>query len=215
MDKGGDLIWRSHELINDEPMKIFEFTEFSLNWIKGHLDHDVTQNPQHDDEFDLDGRRINAMGYLIDHSGNVVDVFGGNVVFKREILENKFGQDSEIPYVFRSGRLKLPEVDPLEQQLQRRNDFYVQRGKRRRMSESDDMDLDEDDVQRELDKIDRQDAVLSRAGQADVAAGRIAPGGVGALQSPEEQELLHEIEPDAEVSQSAAKQLSNFNVLDQ
>ena len=34
------------------------------------------------------------------------------------------------------------------------------------MSESDDMDLDEDDVQRELDKIDRQEAVLSRAGQA-------------------------------------------------
>lgn len=83
------------------------------------------------------------------------------------------------------------------------------------MSESDDMDLDEDDVQRELDKIDRQEAVLSRAGQADAAAGQIAPGGVGAPQSPEELALLHGIEPDAEVSQSAAKQLSNINVLDQ
>ena len=75
----------------DEPMKIFEFTEFSLNWIKGHLDRDVTQNPKHDDEFDLDGRRINSMGYLIDRVGNVVDVFGGNIVFKKEILECKFG----------------------------------------------------------------------------------------------------------------------------
>lgn len=215
MDKDGELIWRSHELVNDEPMKIFEFTEFSLNWIKGHLDHDVTQNPQHDDEFDLDGRRINAMGYLVDHSGNVVDVFGGNVVFKREILGNKFGQDSEIPYIFRSGRLKLPEMDPLEQQLQRRNDVYVQRGQRRRMSESDDMDLDEDDIQRELDKIDRQEGVLPKSGRADVAAGQIAPGGVGALQSPEELAFLHGIEPDAEFSQSAAKQLSHINVLDQ
>lgn len=82
------------------------------------------------------------------------------------------------------------------------------------MSESDDMDLDEDDVQRELDKIDRQEGVLARTGQAD-AAGQIAQGGVGALRSPEELALLHGVEPDAEFSQPAAKQLSNINGLDQ
>jgi len=162
------------------------------------------------------------MGYLVDHSGNVVDVFGSNIVFKREILEHKFGEASEIPYIFRSGRLKLPEMDALEQQLQRRNDSYVQRGQRRRMSESDDMDLDEDDVQRELDKMDRQEGILSKAGQADASAGQIAQRGVGALQSPEELALLLGVEPDAELnvhvslmSQSAAKQLPNINDLDQ
>lgn len=83
------------------------------------------------------------------------------------------------------------------------------------MSESDDMDLDEDDVQRELDKLDRQEHVLSKAGQADVATGQIAPGGVGGLQSPAELALLHGIEPVAEFGQSAAKQLSNIDGLDQ
>ena len=81
-----NIIWRSHELMYNEPPKIFRFTEFSINWIKGLVDHDVTQNPKHDDEFDLEGRRINAMGYLVDHVGNIVDIFGGNVVFKKEIL---------------------------------------------------------------------------------------------------------------------------------
>ena len=66
INKNGDIIWRKHELMDDEPMKIFEFTEFSLNWIRGHLDRDITQNPKHDDEVDLDGRLINTMGYLID-----------------------------------------------------------------------------------------------------------------------------------------------------
>jgi hypothetical protein len=83
------------------------------------------------------------------------------------------------------------------------------------MSESDDMDLDEDDVQRELDKIDRQEGLLSKTGQVDVSAGQIAQGGVGALQSPEELALLHGVEPDAEFSQSVAKQFSNINDLDQ
>jgi hypothetical protein len=54
-----------------------------MNWIKGNLAHDVTQNTKHDDGFDLDGRRINTMGYLVDHMDNVVDVFGGNILFKK------------------------------------------------------------------------------------------------------------------------------------
>jgi hypothetical protein len=91
IDKSGTLIWRSHELMYNEPMKLFPFTEFSINWIKGHCAKDVTLNPRHDDEHDGDGKRINTMGYLIDGMDNVIDVFNGNVLFKREVLEDRWG----------------------------------------------------------------------------------------------------------------------------
>ena len=111
VDKQGNLIWRSHELMFNEPPKIFAFTEFSMNWIKGNLDRDVTQNPKHDDHFDLDGHRINTMGYLIDDSDNVVDVFRGAVLFSKMVLENRYGQEAEIPYIYRSGKLMQPKDD--------------------------------------------------------------------------------------------------------
>lgn len=105
IDKSGSIIWRSHELMYNEPPKIFPYSEFSMNWIKGNMDRDVTKNPKHDDEFDLDGHRINTMGYLIDDYENVVDVFRGAVLFRKDILEEKYAQESEIPYIFRSGKL--------------------------------------------------------------------------------------------------------------
>lgn len=91
IDKRGDIIWRSHELLFNEPPKIFPFTEFSINWIMGTLGHDVRKNPRHDDEFDLEGQRINTMGYLIDQAGNVVDRWSKNIVFQKEILEDRYG----------------------------------------------------------------------------------------------------------------------------
>ena len=109
IDKQGNIIWRSHELMYNEPPKIFAFTEFSINWIKGRLDKDVTLNPRHDDKYDLDGRLINTLGYLIDADENIVDTWNGNVVFKKEVLEQRFGQEAEIPIVYRSGRLKQPD----------------------------------------------------------------------------------------------------------
>ena len=69
------------------------------------------------------------------------------------------------------------------------------------MSESDDMDLDEDDVQRELDRIDKQEGAFPTSGRSGLAAGQMVPAGVGALQSQDELALLHGIEPDAELSQ--------------
>jgi hypothetical protein len=88
----------------NEPPKIFKFTEFSINWIRGLMDRDVTNNPKHDDEYDLNGNKINTMGYLVDEFDNIIDVFGGNVVFKKDILIQKFNiQEAEIPLVFRSG----------------------------------------------------------------------------------------------------------------
>jgi len=114
IDKKDRIIWKSHELMYNEPPKITRFTEFSMTWIRGNLAHDVTRNPKHDDEYDLDGRRINSLGYLIDHLGNVVDIFGGNVLFKKQVLERYFGQEAEIPYIYRSGLLLEPEQDAIE-----------------------------------------------------------------------------------------------------
>ena len=103
----------------NEPPKIFKFTEFSINWIKGLMDRDVTTNPKHDDEYDLNGNKINTMGYLVDEFDNIIDVFGGNIVFKKDILIQKFNnQEAEIPLVYRSGQLKEAEKDTIELYLQ-------------------------------------------------------------------------------------------------
>ena len=90
IDKKGVIKFYFWELLFQEPPKIFKFTEFSIEWIKGRLDRDVTKNPKHNDEFDLDGRRINTLGYLIDDSGNIVDKHGKEVL-KREILTQAHG----------------------------------------------------------------------------------------------------------------------------
>lgn len=90
-----------------EPPKIFDYTEFDLKWIMGRLDRDVTKNPRHDDTFDLDGRMINSLGYLIDAAGNIVDQYG-KVVFRKDILKNAFGQDARIPEVYTMGVLSKP-----------------------------------------------------------------------------------------------------------
>ena len=108
IDKDGNIIWRSHELMYNEPPKLFCFSEFSLNWIKGHLDRDVTINPRHDDEYDLDNKPINAMGYRVDHLDNIVDVFRGNIVFPKDVLSELYGQECVIPEIFTNEMLRPP-----------------------------------------------------------------------------------------------------------
>ena len=49
----GTIMFKFWEIFYQEPPKIFNFTQFSLSWIKGDLDRDVTKNPRHDDEYDL------------------------------------------------------------------------------------------------------------------------------------------------------------------
>jgi hypothetical protein len=73
VDTNGKLFFNFWEIFFNEPPKIFSFTEFSFDWIKGALDRDVTQNPNHDDEVDDLGRKINTLGYLIDDKENIVD----------------------------------------------------------------------------------------------------------------------------------------------
>ena len=108
--KAGKVMFNFWEIMYNEPPKIFEFTEFDLKWIKGRLDRDVTKNPRHDDEYDLDGRMINSLGYLIDLSGNILDQ-NGKMVFRKEILKQAYGQDARIPPIFTMNKLIKPESD--------------------------------------------------------------------------------------------------------
>lgn len=81
----GKIMFNFWEIMFQEPPKLFQFTEWDMRWIQGRLDRDVTKNPRHDDEYDLEGRPINTMGYLVDRAGNVIDQ-NGKVVFRKEIL---------------------------------------------------------------------------------------------------------------------------------
>ena len=76
-------------------------------------------------EYDLDGNRVNTLGYLVDATDNVIDVFRKNLLFKKDILEERYGQEAQIPYIFRSGMLRTPLIqdDPIERELQRRHDI--------------------------------------------------------------------------------------------
>ena len=121
-----NIIWSSHELLYNEPPKIFTFTEFSEYWIKGNLDRNFKMDPKNDNAVDLDGLRVNELGYLIDHNENIVDSKSGTVVFRREILSKAETQDAEIPKVFKSGNLLAidPDDDEIEEELRNRNQRY-------------------------------------------------------------------------------------------
>jgi len=168
IDKSGNIIWRSHELLYNEPPKIFPFTEFSINWIKGTLDRDVTQNPRHDDEYDLEGQRINSMGYLIDSKDNIIDRWSKSILFKKDVLEDRFGQEAEIPYIFRSGKLKRPD-DEIEKHLQKKLDKAMTRGRSGLAGGQD--DSEDDDMLSDLEKIERRQK--HKYGQMD--DGHLAP----------------------------------------
>ena len=108
VDDRGRIVFKYWQLMFQEPPKIFECTLWNTNWIRGRVRRDVTLNKRHDDVEDMDGRPINTMGYCIDDEENVVDREGG-LVFKRVLLAERYGQDSEIPMIFRTpGRLNKP-----------------------------------------------------------------------------------------------------------
>jgi hypothetical protein len=61
------------------------------------------------------------------------------------VLERKFGQEAEIPYIFRSGKLRQPELDTIEKDFERRqqrieNRYLVGQGLEV------EMDIDDEDV---------------------------------------------------------------------
>jgi hypothetical protein len=45
INKSKDIIWRKIEIIDDEPPKLFDFSEFSINWILGKVNGDLRINP--------------------------------------------------------------------------------------------------------------------------------------------------------------------------
>lgn len=51
----------------------------------------MTENPRHDDEYDLDGQKINSMGYLVDSKDNIIDRWSKNILFNKDILQDRFG----------------------------------------------------------------------------------------------------------------------------
>lgn len=87
----GTKIFNFWELIHLEPPKIFKFTEFSITWIKGKLfSNKPVLMPNIDKFWDIKGRVINTLYYLIDDADNIVDQYG-NLVFNRDILSNYKG----------------------------------------------------------------------------------------------------------------------------
>ena len=60
---------------------------------------------------------INTLGYLIDTEGNIVDQ-NGKEVFKKEILTEAYGQDAQIPFIFRSGKLLKLDGEENDKPLQ-------------------------------------------------------------------------------------------------
>lgn len=67
------------------------------------------------------------MGYLIDENDNILDCWNGCILFRKVLLEEYHGQESQIPYIFRSGRLRQP-LDEVELHLQDQHDRAL-RGK--------------------------------------------------------------------------------------
>jgi hypothetical protein len=112
----GETIWMFWELLNQEPPKIFSFTQWTTNWIKGNYDprRILGFDPKEDFLYDDDKRLINTEGYLIDRSENIIDYYG-RIVFKNELLNVTRGQDSTIPKVFTMGVLLSPQNDFLEE----------------------------------------------------------------------------------------------------
>jgi hypothetical protein len=91
IDVKGDVIFNFWELYHLEPPKIFSFTQFSLNWIRGNLKNGQTKfDPREDQIFDLDGRLVNTAGYLIDKDDNIIDQYN-RVTFRKELLTNNQG----------------------------------------------------------------------------------------------------------------------------
>ena len=92
-----------------EPPKLFKFTEWSVDWVKGRFDprRILGFAPGKDNIFDLDGKMINIEGYLIDKGENVIDKYG-RIVFKTDLLTESSGQDAKIPAVFTMGILSPP-----------------------------------------------------------------------------------------------------------
>jgi len=106
VDNKGNRIWDKEHLYEGEFPKIFPFSLFNPDTIKGNFKRDKDGKPilkpaeKPGQFYDDDGNLVNKHGYLIDPDGNIIDK-NGNIVFKKDILK-----DGEIPPVFRNGMIR-------------------------------------------------------------------------------------------------------------
>lgn len=109
----GRVIFDKKFLKNGEFPKIFPFTRFDISRVLGDFDMDPTGVPMlvRDSNgifVDKLGRRVNTKGYLVDKSGNVIDV-RGKVTFEKHLLY----ADGDIPDVFRLNLLRSDSASSL------------------------------------------------------------------------------------------------------
>ena len=98
------------------------------------------------------------MGYLVDSKDNIIDRWSKNVLFQKDILEDRFGQEAEIPYIFRSGKLKRPD-DEIEKQLRKKLEKAMKKGRPGLVGAEEGADgesEDDDDMLNDLEKIEKR-----------------------------------------------------------
>lgn len=96
IDCNGKLLWRVEHLKNGEFPKIFPFSKFNVQRVRGDLDFDARGHPLSTTSGkDCQGRPVNKCGYLVDASGNVIDS-RSRLMFEKVVLT----ADGELPPVF-------------------------------------------------------------------------------------------------------------------
>ena len=120
VSQDGILLFEKQELSPDgEFPKIFPFTKFNIDEIRGDLEKDengkikVIHENEKGEILDNRKRRVNAKGYLIDNEGNILDQ-RGNRVFDWDLIDDS----GEIPKVFRIGLLRSDSTTSLNRFLE-------------------------------------------------------------------------------------------------
>ena len=120
VSQDGILLFDKRELSSDgEFPKIFPFTKFNIDEIRGDLEKDengkikVIHENEKGEILDNKKRRVNAKGYLIDNDGNILDQ-KGNRVFDIDLIDDT----GEIPKVFRIGLLRSDSTTSLNRFLE-------------------------------------------------------------------------------------------------
>ena len=121
--------------------KIFPFTKFNIERIRGDLETNPTngtpvlkKSTSGSGYVDRKGRLVNIRGYLIDKQGNVID-HHGKIMFDKPVLED----DGEIPQVFRTGLLKSDTASSLSRlmsEIERNNQSEYGQGRDERANDS-------------------------------------------------------------------------------
>ena len=107
IDSNGKQLWRKEHLKNGEFPKIFPFSKFNVQPVRGDLKLDSRGSVQPPSSGkDAQDRPVNKSGYLCDASGNVIDT-RGRLMFEKVVLE----ANGQLPPVFLDGTLPCDTVE--------------------------------------------------------------------------------------------------------